>query len=303
MNWNRGRLIFEQDPKSGLTHAANPTAIRLSFSTYRIFFSTRNRANQSVIAAFDYNLSEMFVERTLPELVFDELTPDSFYQDGLGLGSAFYVSGSWYLYFMGWKNPPGGAHWQGEIGRLRLDDKLEKGEMVERHPVLGISDLDATSVSYPWIVEGTGTSMEMWYGTTHSWDYGNGEMLHVLRRASSENGLRWYPRKTFLPYEIGVMQAFSRPSILRVQEGVLEMYFSYRGAPPSKYKIGRAFSGDNGETWTHLGEVAGLISGEAWDSEMREYPFVFFHEDVPFMLYNGNAYGKTGIGLSTGEVV
>ena len=300
ITWSPGRLIFEQNPDSGLTHATNPTAIRISDNVYRIFFSTRTEKNQSVISAFDYNLLDMVVEQELPELVFDELPPGSFYQDGLGLGGAVFLSGSWYLYFMGWRNPPDGGHWQGEIGRLKLDNRLEKGSIIDPGPIVGMTESDPISVSYPCVISSE-NGFEMWYGTTISWDYGNGEMLHVLRQASSLDGLKWTPQEVFIPHKIGTMQAFSRPSILKTAQGALEMYFSFRGPRSGKYKIGCALSVDDGTTWTSPQIVQGLQSGGTWDNEMQEYPFAFFHDQTPIMLYNGNGYGLTGIGLSIGR--
>ena len=40
------------------------------------------------------------------------------------------------------------------------------------------------------------------------------------------------------------------------------------------------------------------VSASGWDSEMIAYPYVFAHEGDYYMLYNGNGYGKTGIGLA-----
>jgi hypothetical protein len=45
-------------------------------------------------------------------------------------------------------------------------------------------------------------------------------------------------------------------------------------------------------------EVGIGVSADGWDSEMIEYPFVFDHAGSRYMLYNGNGYGKTGIGLA-----
>jgi hypothetical protein len=46
-------------------------------------------------------------------------------------------------------------------------------------------------------------------------------------------------------------------------------------------------------------ENAGIdVSAEGWDSEMIEYPFVFKHKGLRYMIYNGNGYGKTGFGLA-----
>jgi hypothetical protein len=73
------------------------------------------------------------------------------------------------------------------------------------------------------------------------------------------------------------------------------MWYSFRG---NSYRIGYAESPD-GITWTRRDEEAGIeISESGWDSEMLTYPWVFRHENTMYMLYNGNSYGKTGVGLA-----
>jgi hypothetical protein len=76
------------------------------------------------------------------------------------------------------------------------------------------------------------------------------------------------------------------------------MWYSYRG---ESYRIGYAESHD-GIQWTRRDEEAGIeVSDGGWDSEMICYPCVFDHEGQRYMLYNGNGYGKTGIGLAVLE--
>jgi hypothetical protein len=48
--------------------------------------------------------------------------------------------------------------------------------------------------------------------------------------------------------------------------------------------------------------AAGIdVSESGWDCQMICYPFVFDHEGERYMLYNGNDYGRTGIGLAVLE--
>jgi hypothetical protein len=72
------------------------------------------------------------------------------------------------------------------------------------------------------------------------------------------------------------------------------MWYSHRG---KNYRIGYAESLD-GLHWTRKDNEAGIhVSRSGWDSQMIEYPFVFDHQGSRYLLYNGNDYGKTGIGL------
>jgi hypothetical protein len=77
------------------------------------------------------------------------------------------------------------------------------------------------------------------------------------------------------------------------------MWYSYRGNNDIQtYRIGYAES-INGVDWIRKDEEVNFdTSKKDWDSEMVCYPFVFIYKNDKYMLYNGNNYGKTGIGLS-----
>jgi hypothetical protein len=73
------------------------------------------------------------------------------------------------------------------------------------------------------------------------------------------------------------------------------MWYACRG---ETYRIGYAESAD-GLSWKRHDAQAGIdVSEEGWDSEMIAYPWVFDHGGRRYMLYNGNGYGETGIGLA-----
>jgi hypothetical protein len=80
--------------------------------------------------------------------------------------------------------------------------------------------------------------------------------------------------------------------------GGYKMWYSYRG---QSYRIGYAESSD-GIHWDRRDSQVGIdVSDSVWDSEKIEYPFVFDYGGDRYMLYNGNAYGKTGFGLAVLE--
>jgi hypothetical protein len=100
---------------------------------------------------------------------------------------------------------------------------------------------------------------------------------------------------------LGSAQAFSRPAIVQV-DGNFLMAYSYRGNT-TKYRIGFMLLG-NFNSASHLGGISPfLTSKDQWDSEMVEYPSFFYFQKQLFMLYNGNSFGKTGIGIVKIEFV
>lgn len=303
MAWHRlGRLF---DPETQLpdhpllhSHAANPLAVQIDGDLFRVFFSARDAGRRSSVGAVDIDIARRRVERVLPEPVIPYGLPGQFHADGISVGCLHVdATGDRSILFMGWQTPPDG-HWRGDIGRLRLGADLSLTLDPDR-PYLGADATDAISLSYPW-VHRDAAGFTMWYGSTVTWDAGNGEMLHVLREATSTDGITWLRGGKALPHPIGVAQAFSRPTVAPTADG-LAMWFSYRGAPGRTYRIGHARRPAGGD-WSLSLDAGGLdVAPDGWDSEMVEYPFVLDHGGERLMLYNGNGYGRSGFGLAVWE--
>ena len=195
---------------------------------------------------------------------------------------------------MGW-NIEEGKHWRGDIGRLNLLGSKQL-KLTSKLPFLQSDNEDPVSLSYPYVIFHQGI-YKMWYGSTISWSSENGEMIHVIKYATSKDGEIWDKHGIAIPYELGVAQAFSRPSVIIDEKGY-HMWYSYRDGTGKKYRIGYSHS-SNGTNWTNkLDEVGIDVSNTGWDSEMLCYPFVFDHNGSRYMLYNGNNYGKDGFGLA-----
>lgn len=279
-----------------LTHAANPLPVQLEGDSYRVFFSGRDVDNRSSIGAVDIDIvkREVILEHRNP--LFENGPGGSFYSDGVSIGNCYVANGVRHMLFMGWQAPKTG-HWRGDIGRLVVNSDLTL-KLDSNGAFMGVDAIDPISLSYPWVLENPKGGYQMWYGSTKSWDAGNGEMLHVINYATSHDGHSWCREGLAVPYELGKAQAFSRPTVLINDDGVYEMWFSYRSGSGELYRIGHAISRD-GRNWAlALNESCIDVSPDGWDSEMIEYPFVLDHAGQRYMLYNGNGYGKTGFGLA-----
>lgn len=278
-----------------VTHTANPLPVQIDGDVYRIFYSGRDASNRSSVGAVDIDIVSRRIVCDYNRPFFEFGPKGSFYADGVSIGCCYITQNARYMLFMGWQTPPG-SHFRGDIGRLIINDDLTL-RLDSATPLLGIDEMDPISLSYPWVAEDGNGGFIMWYGSTETWDAGNGEMLHAFSYATSVDGQLWKRCGTALPYELGRAQAFSRPTVARRIDGSFEMWFSFRG-PGQKYRIGYATSLD-GRKWHLALDDAGIaVSGSGWDSEMIEYPYVFDHNGERYMLFNGNNYGKTGFGLA-----
>lgn len=299
-HWQKLGLLYcpsgdRRHPKL-LSHAANPLPVHMEGDVYRVYFSGRDALQRSSVGAVDVDIVQRRVVKEHAEPFFEHGPAGSFYADGVSVGNCYDTAGHKHMLFMGWQNPSN-AHWRGDIGRLQVGEDFGL-TMVDAAPLLASDATDPLSLSYPWVMQaGHDARFDMWYGSTLNWDAGNGEMLHVIQHASSADGERWDKDGLAVPFEIGVAQAYSRPTVVRDVQG-LHMWFSYRGKVGQTYRIGYAFCPAGGSWELRLSDTGIDVSSDGWDSEMIEYPFVFEHGGLRYMLYNGNGYGRSGFGLA-----
>jgi len=279
-----------------LTHASNPLAVHLKNDIFRIFFSSRNIDNKSSVGFVDIDICTKEIKQVSKETAFTYGNDDSFYSHGVSIGNIYTIENRNYILFMGWQIRDG-EHWRGDIGRLLLEDN-QKLSLEPKEAFMTCNDEDKISLSYPWVMFDEGV-YKMWYGSTDDWSSSSGEMIHVIKYATSIDGIKWDKKGLAIPYEIGTAQAFSRPTVFK-ENGTYHMWYSYRSGDGTAYRIGYANSID-GINWDRKVKSGIDVSPDGWDSEMICYPFVFEHKSRKYMLYNGNDYGKTGFGLAVLE--
>jgi hypothetical protein len=140
----------------------------------------------------------------------------------------------------------------------------------------------------------------MWYVSATGWDLHEGKPRHHyhIKYCESVDGINWRRDGVVcIDYQSPDEYAIARPCVIR-ENGLYKMWYSYRG---EAYRIGYAESKD-GLNWVRKDDESGInVSESGWDSEMVAYPYVFQSHNKQYMLYNGNGYGKTGIGLAIRE--
>ena len=119
-------------------------------------------------------------------------------------------------------------------------------------------------------------------------------LSHQVRRVSRRSavGPAWH-RVYRLP--VAGRYAFGRPCVIKDADRY-RMWYSHRG---DSYRMGYAESRD-GIVWSREDArcVLDVSPDQGWDAEMVTYPVVADVGGERFMLYNGNGYGRTGIGLA-----
>ena len=300
MRWRKLGCIFSahgQQPWM-LSHAATPAAEPLAGGRVRIYFSTRDAQNRSHIAAAVFELQP--VPRLLDLATEPLVTPGpvgTFDDSGTSMGCLVASDGALWLYYLGW-NLAVTVPWRNSIG---LAVSRDGGLSFTKHspaPIMDRHTVDPYSLSYPWVLR-DGPRWRMWYGSNLRWGGTERDMDHVLKYAESPDGRQWErDGLRLLPHAEPGEYAHARPCVIRDPEGY-RLWFAHRG---EQYQLGYAESPD-GRTW-HRNDSAGALTAGAsgdWDSEMVTYPCVFDADGARYLLYNGNAYGRTGFGLAVQE--
>jgi len=285
------------------THAATPVAEWICGDTFRIYFTCRDSRNRSSIGYVVINLNRpQDILELSAEPIIGPGETGLFDDCGTSLGSITTVGERRYLFYVGWTlgvtvpwfNTVGLA-----ISRSTDPAVTPKFAKLGRGPLLDRSNVDPFSMSYPWVLHERGR-WQMWYGSNSSaTPLDRRRIPHVIRHATSDNGLEWARSETICIGSTAYEQqdgivSFSRPTVLHDGE-LYRMWYSYRG---SSYRIGYAESLD-GLDWERADAKFGLLPVEYdWECNSTAYPSVFRHKDATYILYNGDQYGKTGFGLA-----
>jgi predicted GH43/DUF377 family glycosyl hydrolase len=297
MKWEKIGLIFcsKSNHDRMVSHAANPVAEPLGGGLFRVYFSCRDKSNRSSIGFFEFDIKrpkEVLFVSTDPVVCPGET--GLFDDSGTSMGCLVLTNGMKYLYYVGW-NLGVTVPWRNSIG-LAINHSSGDPVFVKysKAPIMDRNQVDLFSLSYPWVMKGEAL-WKMWYGSNLSWGAKQTDMMHVIKYAESADGIQWERRGLVaIPLQSPGEYAISKPCVIK-EGGVFKMWYSFRG---QSYRIGYAESGD-GMRWERKDEEVGIdVSESGWDSEMIEYPFVFDHDRERYMLYNGNGYGRTGIGLA-----
>ncbi len=294
--WNKKGIIISPDQNKwwNHTHGMLPTPIHVKNNLYKIYYSGRDINNISHIG---YSLVEIknnsIVE--LSKAVDPVLSPgERGCFDDNGVTPSCIIDNK--LYYIGWNS--GTTTYRMSLIMGLATEINQRFIRNSRAPLFNKTDKEPFGIlTAPYVIKDKEV-YKMWYVSGEGWI--NKDLpKYNIKYAESLDGFNW-KREAHIAIDLLENEtALARPCVIKSDR--YEMYFSYKD-PKIGYRIGYATSID-GLTWkrhnNHNHNLDTSLSG--WDSEMVEYSFVFEHEGIRYMLYNGNDYGKNGIGYAVWE--
>jgi hypothetical protein len=296
--WKKLGLVCDGPGHVGwaASHAALPVVQTLGGLRVRVYFSARDAAGRSHIGVGALDLSAAVPRMTIDASPVLGLGPIGAFDDsGVTSSSLVDWEGRSYLYYTGWSRGVTVPFYL--FAGAAVSEGGAPFQRASPAPLLERTAVDPYLTASPWVLVDNGV-WRMWYVSAVRWTVEGGTPKHYyhIRYAESSDGLHWRRNGTVsIDFSSVDEHAFGRPCVLKERDGSYRMWYSYRGPA---YRIGYAESAD-GVVWHRRDGDAGIEpSSSGWDARMIEYPAVFDLEGRRYMLYNGDDYGRTGIGLA-----
>ena len=292
-NWNKLGCIYNRHK-----YSAVPVGFFVEKDTLRIFLTSRDEHNRSTPFSIDLNMRSLEVNNIREISVnFGEI--GTFDENGIMPTSLVEVESNLFLYYIGW-NKGSSTPFRNSIGLLISKDNGKTFIKYSQGPILDRGIHDECFVASNCIFKEQ-EFYRMYYLSCGKWvkiDESTYQHYYNIKYAESTDGINW-SREGLVAIDFLYPNeyAISVPRVVR--DDIYKMWYSYRGGPNADtYRIGYAES-DDGLEWNRKDLSVGLdVSKSGWDEDMICYPFIFDYMGSRYMLYNGNGYGKSGVGLA-----
>jgi hypothetical protein len=301
MTWKKlGVIVPPQSDIYWLASHVGPSFVTQSEGTLQIYITGRDLNNVSRIGIADLQLSGETAKITYiaADPIYDVGELGTFDESGVSYPWLVYHENKIYMYYVGWVN--GGLNrFQNFTGLAISEDGGKTFHRVSQVPILDRSKAEPFgSGSCCVFIEDE--IWKMYYTAFDKWEHaaGKNKPWYNLKFAWSKDGIEWHRDKSVvINYEGDDEHIIGKPMLIQ-EKGIYKLWYSHRGA---SYRIGYAESKDGNIYQRKDNEVGIDVSAEGWDSEMIEYNYVFDHGGRRYMVYNGNNFGKTGLGLAIWE--
>lgn len=299
MKWVKKGLIYGPNGSSPWAKhtALQPTPWVRPDGTIRIFAGFRDNSGVSRVGYIDVSgTNPAKVLKVSPKPVLDIGTPGTFDDNGVVPCAVVRRSNKLFLYYAGYQLT---LHVR-FLALAGLAISHDQGNSFTRYsnvPILERTEREYLFRAVHSIIFDKG-KWRVWYGGGNHFIRGKNKTLPIydIRYMESKDGIHFPTEgKTVVPtrrteYRVG------RPYVRKTHSGY-EMYFGY-STKSIPYRLTYATSHD-GIRWKRNDAALKLEYGKNdFDSTMSAYPAVVTVSGNTYLFYNGNDYGKMGIGYA-----
>ncbi len=306
-NWKKKGVVFKPKNTDSFSHAVMPKGIILD-DRIRIFFSGRDKLKRSHPFFIDVDINNpknIINISKKPLLKLGEA--GTFDESGIMPSCIKKISGKYFLYYIGW-SLSGNVPYKNSIG-LAISDDCKTFKKYSRAPIFSTTNEEPFFTASLDIIKFK-NKLHTLYLSGIKWENFNKkyEPIYNLKYGSSYNGIDWR-RDGDVAINLKSIDegGIASPTIVKIKN-IFHLWYSYRSKfnfrtnIKNTYRIGFATSNDL-KKWKRKDKQFNLdISTVGWDSTMMAYPNILRIDKKLIMFYNGNNFGKTGIGYAENEI-
>lgn len=303
-NWKKVGLIFDPTDRFEWmkTHATVPTPLHLHDDIFRIYFSTRNSLNHNQVGYIEIDINNPFeILKISEEPVIGVGELGMFDCDGIYGTCIVPYEDKLYFYYAGWNAGLRGL-FNSALGLAISEDGGLTFKKLRNYPIMHRSEHNPWAAMAPFVMFDEG-KWRMWYASGKRMflnDKGVLKSNYDTKYAESNNGIDWNQTGTVSIPLAGIDSNIARPCVIK-KDGIFKVWYPHITLKDEQYRIGYGES-SCGQIFNRMDEKINFpISDKQnnFDSLAVTYPMVFKHKSITYMLYNGNEFGKKGIGLAT----
>jgi hypothetical protein len=295
--WDKLGVIVSPGRYPWMASHAGPSCVDVVDGRVFLYITGRSKDNVSSIGRAELVLdgAAWSIKDLSPTALFDVGELGAFDESGVSYPWLVRRDGRLYMYYVGWV-AGGRTGFQNHAGLAVSEDGGRSFRRASRAPILERTDAEPFGSGSACVFLEDGL-WKMYYTAFDGWvdSRPKAKPRYNIKLALSSDGIRWRREgRVVVDYKNESETVIGKPMLLK-EGGVYKLWYSCRGPA---YRIGYAESAD-GLDYARRDEAVGIgVSAEGWDSEMIEYAFVFDHRGRRYMIYNGNGFGETGLGLA-----
>lgn len=298
IKWKKlGNIISPQENVDWMAAYVGPSFAEVFDDHIKIYATGRCKENISRIGLINYDIEKLKIISIDKQPLFDIGSPGCFDERGVSYPWIVDQGETKYMYYVGWVSG-GLVRFQNFTGLAYSKDQGKNYRRYIRTPILDRTDSEPIGTGSCAVLF-TNNKWQLWYTSFVQWKKIDNQLFHYyhIKYAESEDGINWKRGGVVaIDFKNDRENTIGKPMVL-IEDGKYKMYYSFRSID-SLYRIGYAESPD-GINWQRLDEQLDFdVSAEGWDSEMVEYAYIFNYKSKQYMIYNGNDFGKTGLGLA-----
>jgi len=297
-------LIFKRKnfPKWNKSHAWVPTPIMISKSKCKIFYAGRDKNNQSHIGSFEIDLNKPYKILNVSKSPILSLGKLGYFDDSAVIPcQVFYFKNKYYLFYVGWtqgKKIP----YMASIGLACSKNLSKKFKRYSEAPIIGRTNEDPIFAA-SCFVKKEKNYFKIYYTSNLRWQANRGILTpkYLIKEGFSKNLINWKFKKVALSHKRNEV-ALTRPWILDTKKNKSVMIYSFGKIKKKKnnYKIGMALPIKG--RWKRLDSKVKVINNfDKFDLNTQEYAASVKFNGRNYVFYNGDNFGKNGIGLAIME--